>query len=136
MILKLMGVIVKISKFFIILSISETCSICQENCLITTTESINEISLLMCGHFFHEACIKKWANNEANSCPLCKKKVKYCNLEAFTKNGKIRDLNILFYTTLEAGSELFIKIWNFLYALAKDFASSSFVGFLNELLEE
>lgn len=43
------------------------CPICQES---FSTEDV--IKKTPCGHVFHEECLKKWLENYARSCPLCR----------------------------------------------------------------
>jgi len=45
----------------------ENCSVCQELC-----GDENNLKKLICGHLFHEPCIKPWLEN-SNTCPNCRK---------------------------------------------------------------
>lgn len=45
---------------------STTCSICTEDFEVTTT-----VSILDCGHVYHESCIREWGRYRPN-CPLCR----------------------------------------------------------------
>jgi hypothetical protein len=48
-----------------------------ENCLICMNSEQDElISILPCGHEFHEVCIKKWLQEYAITCPTCRMDVR------------------------------------------------------------
>ena len=46
------------------------CIICFENILA------NNIAILVCGHYFHYTCIKKW-KRKRNACPFCEADIFY-----------------------------------------------------------
>jgi len=73
-----------------------TCSICLENVVfhdfkinpkkrrqikLKTLKTMGE--RLVCGHFFHQDCIKKWFLNletdASNNCPMCRQQVRFSN---------------------------------------------------------
>ena len=73
-----------------------TCSICLENVVFydfkinpkrrrqikqKTLKSMGE--RLVCGHFFHQDCIKKWFLNleteASNNCPMCRQQLRFSN---------------------------------------------------------
>lgn len=45
--------------------IKEECCICYEEC------ELKSISVLECGHYYHEECIKTWLSNN-KTCPYCR----------------------------------------------------------------
>lgn len=49
---------------------TDSCPVCMETCLF------NSVVLEVCGHRFHETCIKEWAFSK-NSCPVCRAEVFY-----------------------------------------------------------
>ena len=49
---------------------SVTCSICHEDIDFID----EEVSVLNCGHLFHQRCLKRWFENKS-TCPECRKSV-------------------------------------------------------------
>ena len=49
---------------------SVTCSICHEDIDFID----EEVSVLNCGHLFHQKCLKRWFENKS-TCPECRKSV-------------------------------------------------------------
>lgn len=47
------------------------CAICNEDLF----NSVSEISLLRCGHYIHQGCLKEYVENNNYNCPICKKSI-------------------------------------------------------------
>jgi hypothetical protein len=47
---------------------SKPCNICMDNYNID-----EELTFLVCNHYFHTDCIKHWLCNEKVTCPICRK---------------------------------------------------------------
>lgn len=47
---------------------NKSCNICMDNYNIN-----EEITFLVCNHYFHKDCIKNWLCNEKVTCPVCRK---------------------------------------------------------------
>ena len=43
----------------------------------------SNISVVHCGHLFHEDCLSRWLNSGQNSCPNC---IYNCNHQSVIKN--------------------------------------------------
>jgi hypothetical protein len=47
---------------------SKPCNICMDNYNVD-----EELTFLVCNHYFHTDCIKHWLCNEKVTCPVCRK---------------------------------------------------------------
>ena len=85
---------------------SVTCSICHEDINFCD----EEVSVLNCGHLFHQKCLKQWLNTNS-TCPECRIKVAANNFVKKLYPSTIEDEDHLCYKGSSDETKSILKIY-------------------------